>query len=178
MRDRIRAICHANGIDVVHCAWTETGRYLDAVPDGIGTILGTQDVESRVRPRELALYPPGRARWWAGRHARYLITHEPRWVRQAGVTLVCSAADRDHLVALGASPDRVWVVPPWIDGEAMSAISPASIVPGLLVFMGALDRIANVAAARFLIVIQMLRCASSGRTRRTCCAPRRRTIHV
>jgi glycosyltransferase involved in cell wall biosynthesis len=151
MRGQIRTLCHAHRIDVVHCAWTETGRYMDAVPDGIGTVLGTMDVEYRVRPREVAFFPRGWARWQAGRRARSLIRGERRWVRQAGATLVCSAADRDDLIALGASPDRVFVVPPWIDAETMSAIPPESAIPGRLVFMGALDRIANGAAARFLI---------------------------
>ena len=66
-----------------------------------------------------------------------------------GVTLVCSAADRDDHLRCGASPDRVCVVPPWIDADVMRAISPEATIPGRLVFMGALDRIANVAAARF-----------------------------
>ncbi len=151
LRERLRIICREEQIDVVHCAWTETGRYLDAVPDGIGTVLGTQDVEYRVRPREVALYPRGWARIQAGRRARYLIRNEPNWVRRADVTLACSAADRGYLTRLGGFPDRIFVVPPWIDAETMGAISPEAIIPGRLIFMGAMDRIANIAAARFLI---------------------------
>ncbi len=151
LRERLRIICREEQIDVVHCAWTETGRYLDAVPDRIGTVLGTQDVEYRVRPREVALYPRGWARIQAGRRARYLIQNEPNWVRRADVTLASSASDRGYLTRLGGFPDRIFVVPPWIDAETMGAISPEAIIPGRLVFMGAMDRIANIAAARFLI---------------------------
>jgi glycosyltransferase involved in cell wall biosynthesis len=151
MREYLGALCRDKSIDVVHLAWTETGRYLDAVPGGVGTVLGTLDVEYRVRPREVALYPPGWAKIQAGRRAQYLIRNERRWVRQAHITLACSEADRGYLAQLGVPRDQIHVVPPWIDAEAMFPIWNDTRTPGRLVFMGAMDRQANVAAARFLI---------------------------
>ncbi|NDJ78599.1 MAG: glycosyltransferase [Chloroflexi bacterium] len=148
-RAHLRTICRAVGIDVVHFAWTEMGRYLDAVPPGVGTVLGTLDVEYVVRPRELALYPPGGAKLRAARRTRHLVRAEQRYVRAADVTLACSEADRECLLRLAPNA-RVHVITPWIDLDAVRNVIPQP-VPGRLVFMGALDRIANVAAAEFLI---------------------------
>jgi glycosyltransferase involved in cell wall biosynthesis len=147
-RAHIRELCAQ--VDVVHFAWTEMGCYLDAVPRGVGTVLGTLDVEYVVRPRELVLYPPGWARVQAARRARRLIRGERQHVRRAHVTLACSAFDRDHLVRL-APGAAIHVVPPWIDADAVRDLQSDSVVPRRLVFMGALDRFANVAAARWLV---------------------------
>jgi glycosyltransferase involved in cell wall biosynthesis len=148
-RSLLRLICREHGIEVVHLAWTEMGRYLDDVPAGVGTVLGTLDVEHRVRPREVRLCPWGWRKVQAALRARRLIHSERRYVRQAGVTLACSAADRDCLARLGMG--RVCVVPPWIDLGAMCGVAMASLVPGRLTFLGAMDRLANQAAARFLL---------------------------
>ena len=146
----IRELCASGQIDVVHFAWTEMGRYLDAVPRGVGTVLGTLDVEYVVRPRELALYQPGWARFQAARRAQQLIRVERRSVQRAHVILACSAFDRDYLARL-APGAAIHVVPPWIDADAVRDLQSDFVVPGRLVFMGALDRFANVAAALWLI---------------------------
>jgi glycosyltransferase involved in cell wall biosynthesis len=145
----LRLICREQGIEVVHLAWTEMGRYLDDVPAGVGTVLGTLDVEHRVRPREVQICPWGWRKVQAALRARRLIHGEWRYVRQAGVTLACSAADRDCLARLGMG--RVYVVPPWIDLGAMCGVAMVSLVPGRLTFLGAMDRLANQAAVRFLL---------------------------
>jgi len=150
MRTLIQAIGRERGVDVVHLAWTEMGRYLDAIPAGAGTILGTQDAQYLVRPREAQLHPTAWARWRAGRIARHLIRAERRYARRADVVLASSNADRNHLACLGEA-NRIQVVRPWIDADAMRAVDQENIVPGRLTFMGAMDRMANVAAAGFLI---------------------------
>jgi glycosyltransferase involved in cell wall biosynthesis len=150
VRAHIRTLCRDQQIDVVHFAWTEMGRYLDAVPGGVGTVLGTQDVEFHVRPREVMLHPPGLERLRAIRRARRLIQIERHAVKLAHVILVCSAHDRELLLRLNPAA-KIVVVPPWIDLDTMRALSPDSIVPGRLTFLGALDRLANQAAARWLI---------------------------
>lgn len=155
MRCEIEARCRSSAIEVVQFFWTEMGRYLDAVvpnagPAGLGTVLSTLDVEARVRPRELALLPHGPARWMATAQTRCLIRDEQRYVAAAGAVTVCSAADRAQLARFGA-PERIFVTPPWLDLAALQAVTPERVIPGRLTFMGALDRVANAAAARFLL---------------------------
>lgn len=149
-RALIHSICREQRIDVVHLAWAEMGCYLDAVPAGVATVLGTLDVEHRVRPREVRLYPWGWARMLAARRARRLIQGERRYVNQAHATLVCSAADRRHLARL-VNENRIHVVAPWVDLGAMGDVKPKAVVTGRLTFVGALDRIANEAAVRFVV---------------------------
>lgn len=142
--------CIQSHIDVVHLVWTEMGRYLDAVPCGVGTVLGTLDVESRVRAREVPLHPLPFARWATAWRTHRLIRAERHYVAAADAVTVCSPADREQLATLCGS-ERIHVVPPWLDAEAYRAIEPGRVVPGRLTFVGALDRIANAAAVRFLI---------------------------
>jgi glycosyltransferase involved in cell wall biosynthesis len=149
-RGLVHSICWEQDIDVVHLAWTEMGRYLDAVPAGVATVLGTLDVEHRVRPREVRLHPWGWGRMQAARRARQLIQGERRYVGQAHVTLACSAADRRHLARL-VDESRIHFVAPWVDLGAMRDVKPEAVVPGRLTFVGALDRVANEAAVRFLV---------------------------
>lgn len=150
VRDHLRLLCRDRQIDVVQLAWTEMGRYLDAVPDGTGAVLGTMDVEYVVRSREVALLPPGVARFQAQRRATQLRCLERRAVGAAHVILACSAYDRAALLRLHpAAP--VMIVPPWIGLADPAAFDPDPVVPGRLVFMGALDRLANQAAARWLL---------------------------
>ena len=166
VRALIRDTCREQRIDVVHFAWTEMGRYLDTVPRHVGTVLGTLDVEYLVRPREVRLYHVGR-RWRAALKARRLIRAERCYLNRADVTLACSAADRGHLARL-EDASRIRVVRPWMDVAAMRAVGPDGIVPGRLTFMGAMDRVANMAAAHFLVqgVWPRVRAAYPGATLR------------
>ena len=86
----------------------------------------------------------------AARRAYRLSRVERRYVSLAHVTLACSAADRDHLARL-VDERRICIVAPWVDLEAMRDIGPDAVEPGRLTFMGALDRVANQEAARFLV---------------------------
>lgn len=169
-RAAIARFCCENSPDVAHFVWTEMGRYLEAVPPGVGMVLGTLDVEYLVRPREVTLFPPGPARWAARRRARALIRAEPGYVRRADVTTACSVADRAYLAALPAAPavERLWVVPPWADLEAVRNLGLEGAIPGRLTFMGALDRVANQGAVRFLLegVWPRIRAAQPGATLR------------
>lgn len=149
-RARIRSICRENRIDVVHLAWTEMGRYLWAVPAGMATVLGTLDVEYRVRPREVQSHPWGWKRLQAARRARHLIEGERRYVKQAHVTLASSAADKAHLARF-VEETRIHIVAPWVDLDTMLNVDSETVVPGRLTFVGALDRVANEAAVAFLV---------------------------
>ncbi len=149
VREHLRRRCEETPPDVVHLIWTEMGRYLEDVPEGVATLLNPLDVEHQVRPREVALLPPGRRRQ-AQRRARRLIREELRALPRADAVVAVSGADAVALAALRGAGD-VYVVPPWVDVAALRAIGPGSVVPGRLTFMGALDRAANQAAACFLI---------------------------
>jgi glycosyltransferase involved in cell wall biosynthesis len=164
MRAEIRRLCSA-GLDVVHLAWTEMGRYQDAVPRGTATVLGTLDVEGEVRPREIAWLPWGPRRWGAWFRTRRLVRGERRYVRRAGALLAVSPRDAAALARVRGRDD-VHVVPPWLDLPALCAIEPGSAVKGRLTFMGALDRVANRAAVRFLVdeVWPRIRVAHGGAT--------------
>lgn len=149
MRQALQERCRHSGIEVVQLFWTEMGRYLSAVPEGVGTVLSAQDAEAQVRPRELALLPHGPTRWLEALRARRLIRDEPRTIAAAGAVTTCSAADSVQL-AQTCPHERFFVTPPRLD-PALYAVTPERLIPGRLTFMGALDRVANAAAARFLL---------------------------
>ncbi|MBC7812957.1 MAG: glycosyltransferase [Burkholderiales bacterium] len=154
VREYMRVICSRQNIEAVHFAWTEMGRYMDAVPDGVAGVLGTMDVEYLVRPREAALrpslLPAGLEFLQVQRRAHSLIHSEADYLPKANVVLACSAADKQHLAKL-TSIERIHVVRPWIDAEAVRHIKLSSVVPGRLTFVGALDSIPNIVAARFFV---------------------------
>lgn len=150
MRASLRALCADQPVDVVYFAWTEMGRYLDTVPPGVGTVLATADVEHIVRRREAALYPLGWERLRAWGRARALEHIERRAVPRAHITLASSMWDRMHLARLGPA-DRVRVVTPWFNADALADIKPDTVVWGRLLFVGALDRLPNQEAARWLV---------------------------
>jgi polysaccharide biosynthesis protein PslH len=150
MQQQIHSLCTNHKIDTVFLAWTEMGRYLDAVPPDIRTVLGTMDVERLVRPREVKLYPPGQACAAAERRAQHLIRIERQAVPQADAVTACSRNDQEYLQRL-RHDHQVYVVPPYADLDSMWTINPDRKIAGQLTFFGALDRIANLAAAEFLI---------------------------
>lgn len=149
MRDALRRICELARIEVVHLAWTEMARYLDAIPSHVGTVVNLHDIEAVVRPRELALYPLGMAKFQAMRRAHQLIRLEQTAIQQADHLVACSEADRAWL-SDKIDSRRVSVASVW-SGLAWNPLPIEPIVSGRLVFFGAMDRIANRAAAEFLI---------------------------
>ncbi len=150
LRTHLKRLCVEHKIDIIHLAWTEMGRYLDAVPAGVGTVLSTLDVEHVVRQRELALYPPGLARFQAQRRYKRLCQLERYAVQKAHVVLTCSATDRAAIQHLNPMAEVV-IVTPWLGVPLSDSLETDQIVPGRLMFMGALDRVANQAAAHWLL---------------------------
>ncbi|MCQ3929497.1 MAG: hypothetical protein DPW16_03480 [Chloroflexi bacterium] len=149
MRDAIRHICKVAQIEVVHLAWTEMARYLDVIPAQVGTVVNLHDIEAVVRPRELALYPFGMAKFQAMRRAYQLIRLEQIAIQQVNQVVVCSKTDRAW-VSSKIDPRRVSVAAVWSELE-WNPLPMEQVVSGRLVFFGAMDRIANRAAAEFLI---------------------------
>jgi glycosyltransferase involved in cell wall biosynthesis len=150
MRAKLKEICQLEQIEIVHFAWTEMGQYLKFVPDGIATILATFDVEYLVRPREVSLLSHGPRRFEENRRAKRLTIIEQLSLRQADAIVVCSTADRSGL--LGKNPDaNIHVVPPWFNASQLLQVGLENIDNGRLTFVGAMDRIANIEAAKFLI---------------------------
>ncbi len=149
MRDAIRHICESAQIEVAHLAWTEMACYLDVIPAQVGIVVHLHDIEAVVRPRELNLYPFGLAKFQAMRRTHKLIRLEQLAMQRADQLVVCSETDRAWLLDK-IDPRRVSVAPVWSE-LAWNPLPIEPIVPGRLVFFGAMDRIANRAAAEFLI---------------------------
>lgn len=149
IRQAMMHICKYANIEVAHLAWTEMVHYLDALPFHVGTVVNLHDIETVVRARELALYPFGVAKLQAVRRAHRLIELEQIALQQAGHLVVFSETDRAWLLSK-IDPQRVSVASVWTD-VAIHRLPIENVVPGRLVFMGAMDRIANIAAAEFLI---------------------------
>jgi glycosyltransferase involved in cell wall biosynthesis len=154
MCEAIQKLCHAHQIEVVHFVWMEMACYLDAVPDDdIGTTVNLLDIESRVRPREISLYPMGWQKFQAARRTRKLVSLEKITLKKADVLIVSSESDREWL-AKKIDPRRIAVVSIWPGFDISQFIQPMSatkVVSGRLVFFGAMDRVANIAAVEFLV---------------------------
>ncbi len=149
MQAAIRRICESGQIEVIHLAWTEMARYFKSNPPPVGTVVNLHDIEAVVRRRELDLYPFGVAKIRAIRRANKLIQLEQIAIQQINHLVVCSEADRAWL-SDKIDPRRVSVAPVWPDME-LNPLPMEKIVPGRLMFFGAMDRIANIAAVEFLI---------------------------
>ena len=86
--------------DVLHCAWTEMGRYLDATPAGAVRVLDEVDVRFLVEEATM------KRRRWASRRRQELT-----YCREAD--LVLTRSRRDLSVLQEALPDlRGLVLPP------------------------------------------------------------------
>jgi polysaccharide biosynthesis protein PslH len=137
MRAHIRRLA-ANGVDVVQFEWTETGRFVDAVPAGVVTILDEVDVS--FRPRQRA----ARTSWarWDAALARW---QELALCRRFDLVLTRSANDRDAL--LQALPGaNVELLQPWTHLDLFADIRPTERRPGTVLFVGAMDRDENCQA--------------------------------
>lgn len=126
--------------DVLHCAWTEMGRYLAAARPGVVRVLDEVDV------RFLVERAAGHNRWWVGRRRR----QELAYCQDADLVLTRSAQD---LAALRqALPGlRGLVLPPVAHVTDYASIRPEASVPGRVLFVGAMNRQRNQMAATWLV---------------------------
>jgi glycosyltransferase involved in cell wall biosynthesis len=137
MRAHIRRIA-AGGVDVIQFEWTETGRFVDAAPAGVVTVLDEVDVSFRPRQRaarsDLDRWEAARTRW-----------QELALCRRFDLVLTRSASDRDVLLEAlpGAS---VEVLQPWTQVDRFRDIRAAERQPGTILFAGAMDRDENCEA--------------------------------
>lgn len=138
------AAWHAAGqMDALYCGWTEMGRYLRHAPPGVVRVLDEVDLRWRVEAAD-ALDQPWR--WPAV------------WQRQQAERAYCRAA---HLVVTRSARDAAWVeasvpgpavrvLPPVAHTAAFLSIAPEASQPERVLFVGALDRARNQAAAHWL----------------------------
>lgn len=126
--------------DVLHCAWTEMGRYLEAAPSGAVRVLDEVDV------RFLVDQAAGLPAW----HQRRRRREELGYCRTAD--LVLTRSQRDLVALQQALPDLSGLVlPPAGHQSAFGDIAPEESRPGQVLFVGAMDRARNQAAARWLV---------------------------
>lgn len=133
----------AGQMDVLYCAWTEMGRYLRHAPPGVVRVLDEVDVRWLVETAEARGRPWRWLRVWQRRQA------ERAYCRAAHLVLTRSAHDAARVRAAVPGP-AVLVLPPVAHTAAFLNISPAAAQPGRVLFVGALDRARNQAAARWL----------------------------
>jgi len=137
MRAHIRRLA-ADGLDLIQFEWTETGRFVDAAPAGVVTILDEVDVSFRSRLRAAR---SDWARWQAYRARR----QELALCRRFDLVLTRSASDRD--VLLQALPESsVEVLQPWTHLDRFRGIRADECQPGTILFVGAMDRDENCEA--------------------------------
>lgn len=139
----IRAWAAAGPAEVLYCAWTEMGRHLRAAPPGAVRVLDEVDVRWRAEAAAAAGRP---WRWPTVLRRRQA---ELGYVRSADLVLARSAHD---LAALRQAVPRVrgLVLPPVAHTAGLLRIAPGASRPGQVLFVGALDRVRNQQAARWL----------------------------
>jgi glycosyltransferase involved in cell wall biosynthesis len=130
--------------DVLICAWTEMGRYLAATPPRVVRVLDEVDVRFLVD--EFA----ARRRWWLRPQARRRRCEELAYCRSAHLVAARSARDLEALRR--ELPDlRGLVLPPVAHVAEYAGIRPEASEPGRVLFVGAMDRARNQAAAGWLV---------------------------
>lgn len=138
MRAHIRRIAAEYGADVIQFEWTETGRFVDAVPAGAVTVLDEVDVS--FRPRQRAARSD-----WDRLQAYQARGQELTLCRRFDLVLTRSASDRDLL--LEALPGAgVEILQPWTHVDRFRDICAAERQPGTVLFVGAMDRAENCEA--------------------------------
>ncbi len=144
VRAALAAWAAAGQMEALYCAWTEMGRYLLDAPPGVVRALDEVDIRWRVEAAA-ALDQPWR--WpgvWRRREA------ERAYCRAAHLVVTRSAHDAALLRA--AVPEATTVVlPPVAHTAAFLNLPPEASRPGRVLFVGALDRARNQAAARWLV---------------------------
>ena len=137
MREHIRRIA-AGGLDVIQFEWTETGRFVDAAPAGVVTVLDEVDVSFRPRLRAARSD-------WDRLQAYQARGQELVLCSRFDLLLTRSTGDRD--VLLQAMPEAsVEVLQPWTHVDRFRDIRADERQPGTLLFVGAMDRDENCEA--------------------------------
>ncbi len=144
MRQAIANRARRGQIDVVWCVWTQMGRYLNAAPPGVLRVLDEVDVRFVVEQTAAA------GRWWSLMRAAQRRDQELAYCRSADLVLTRSA--RDLAILRQACPDLVgFVLPPAAHVASFSDIRPEECEPYRVLFVGALDRVRNQVAVRWLV---------------------------
>jgi polysaccharide biosynthesis protein PslH len=127
-------------LDVLHCAWTEMGRYLTAAPPGTVRVLEEVDVRFLV---------DGAARLSLARRRRRR-RQELAYCREAD--LVLARSHRDLASLQEALPGlQGLILPPAGHLAELASLQPGDSLAGRVLFVGAMDRARNQAAARWLV---------------------------
>jgi glycosyltransferase involved in cell wall biosynthesis len=143
MRRTVRRWCDRYAVDVIHCGWTEMGRFLGASPRPMLRVL--DEVEVRFVAEEDAA---SRGALDAVAVARRK-TEELAWCRAAD--LVLTRAEADLALLRAHIPDlRGFVLPPAGNVARFIHIQPSESVPGHVLFVGAMNRGPNVEAVCWL----------------------------
>ncbi|MCC7359067.1 MAG: glycosyltransferase [Anaerolineales bacterium] len=142
VRAALAAWAAAGQLDVLYCAWTEMGRWLPLAPRGAVRVLDEVDLRWRVE------WAAARARPWRWLSVWRRRQQERAYLRLAELVVVRSARDARWLAGQGAA---ALVLPPVAHTRAFLNIPPELSRPGRVLFVGALDRARNQAAARWLV---------------------------
>jgi glycosyltransferase involved in cell wall biosynthesis len=139
----VRTFIATTAPDVLYCVWTETGRYLAAAPTGTVRVLDEVDVRFVV---EEAAAQTVWARWRAARRRE----EELGYCDDADLVVTRSVRDRARLRAVRPGLHGL-VLPPVGHVATFKAIRAAEAEAGRVLFVGAMGRARNQAAARWLV---------------------------
>jgi glycosyltransferase involved in cell wall biosynthesis len=126
--------------DVVHCAWTEMGRYLVAAPPGSVRVL--EEVDVRFLSESNSGMP--------GARLMQRKQEEIRYCRAADLVVTRSTHDLEALRKEVPGLNGL-VIPPVAHVDPFLDIDPAESVPGRVLFVGALSRRRNQEAVFWLV---------------------------
>ncbi|HET7087183.1 MAG TPA: glycosyltransferase family 4 protein, partial [Anaerolineae bacterium] len=144
MRQAIADRARRGQIDIVWYVWTEMGRYLNAAPPGVLCVLDEVDVRFIVEQAAAA------GRWWSMMRAARHRQQELAYCRAAD--LVLTRSERDLKILRQACPDLVgFVLPPAAHVALFADIRPQECEPYRVLFVGALDRVRNQVAVKWLV---------------------------
>ncbi len=133
----MRASIKERWADVLYCAWTEMGRYLDDAPPGVVRVLDEVDVRFIVEEAARV------------RNAARRRVEELAYCRAADLVITRSA--RDLQVLQAELPDlRGVIVPPVGHVTELTHITQGESQPERVLFVGAMDRRRNQLAALWL----------------------------
>jgi glycosyltransferase involved in cell wall biosynthesis len=135
-------------VDIVQFVWTPMGRYARYAGRAI-RVLDCVDVNFIVRDaeRRCARGVVGRLR--AELAYRRERAREVAYARACQMALVRSARDARLLAAATGDAGSVFVLPPFVEREALSTVRPGEAEGDTVLFVGAMDRARNVRAVRW-----------------------------